>query len=225
MHLFAHLVERGGQLSHFALARHMDAVFVIALAHPLNAAGKLRNRLGHNAGNQPRQHQHDGQRQQEDEHHAVAHGNQRIYRLLHIRQQHEHAESLSVLLQRRGKTADPNARNVAPGQRVEHGRGLRLARAILQMEAIIRILFPAQNGMHLAQRQQRAAPLAERVVRHLAIRIYNQKAAAALAGRLYKPLMKRIRGVAAHPFPQRGGKVPGLRGMGADRVGKQRVAD
>ena len=35
--------------------------------------------------------------------------------------------------------------------------------------------FPAQNGMHLAQRQQRAAPLAERVVRHLAIRIYNQK--------------------------------------------------
>lgn len=60
---------------------------------------------------------------------------------------------------------------------------------------------------------------------HLAIRIYNQKAAAALAGRLYKPLMKRIRGVAAHPFPQRGGKVPGLRGMGADRVGKQRVAD
>lgn len=79
--------------------------------------------------------------------------------------------------------------------------------------------------MHLAQRQQRAAPLAERVVRHLATRIYNQKAAAALAGRLYKPLMKRIRGVAAHPFPQRGGKVPGLRGMGADRVGKQRVAD
>ena len=116
-------------------------------------------------------------------------------------------------------------RNVAPGQRVEHGRGLRLTRAILQMEAIIRILFPAQNGMHLTQRQQRAAPLAERVVRHLAIRIYNQKAAAALAGRLYKPLMKRIRGVAAHPFPQRGGKVPGLRGMGADRVGKQRVAD
>ena len=79
--------------------------------------------------------------------------------------------------------------------------------------------------MHLAQRQQRAAPLAERVVRHLAIRIHDQKAAAALAGRLYKPLMKRIRGLAAHPFPQRGGKVPGLRGMGADRVGKQRVAD
>lgn len=80
--------------------------------------------------------------------------------------------------------------------------------------------------MHLAQRQQRAGT-ARRTCRpgHLAIRIYNQKAAAALAGRLYKPLMKRIRGVAAHPFPQRGGKVPGLRGMGADRVGKQRVAD
>ena len=53
----------------------------------------------------------------------------------------------------------------------------------------------------------------------------DPRSAAALAGRLYKPLMKRIRGVAAHPFPQRGGKVPGLRGMGADRVGKQRVAD
>lgn len=113
-----------------------------------------------------------------------------------------------------------------PGQRVEHGRGLRLARAILQMEAIIRILFSAQNGMHLAQRQQRAAPLAERVVRVTlpSVSTTKRRPPPWLAA-CTKPLMKRIRGVAAHPFPQRGGKVPGLRGMGADRVGKQRVAD
>ena len=225
VYLLAHLVERGGELRHFALALHMDAVFIVALAHPLDAAGKLRDRPGHNAGDQPRQHQHRRQRQQEDERHAVAHGDQRIHRLLHVRQQQQRAGSLSVRLQRRHEAADPHARNIAPGQRVQHGRRLRLARAVPQVETVIRILFAAQNGAHLAERQQRAAALAERVIRHLSIRVHNQKAAAALAGRLQKPLMKRIRRVAPQLFAQRGGEVLRLRRVAANRVGKQRVAD
>ena len=60
VHLLAHLVERGGELRHFALALHVDTVFIVALAHPLDAAGKLRDRPGHDAGDQPRQHQQIG---------------------------------------------------------------------------------------------------------------------------------------------------------------------
>ena len=101
VHLLAHLVERSGELRHFAFALHVDAVFVVAFAHPLDAAGKLCDRLGHDAGNQPRQHQHRRQRHQEDEPHAVAHGDQRIHRLLHIRQQQQRADAPPVRLQRR----------------------------------------------------------------------------------------------------------------------------
>ena len=54
----------------------------------------------------------------------------------------------------------------------------------LQMKAVIPIRFAAQNSAHLRKGKQRAAAFAECVIRHLSIRIDDQKATAALAGRL-----------------------------------------
>lgn len=61
---------------------------------------------------------------------------------------------------------------------------LRLARAGLQMKAVISIRFAAQNSAHLRKGKQRAAAFAECVIRHLSVRIDDQKATVALAGRL-----------------------------------------
>ena len=159
----------------------MDAVFIVALAHPLDAAGKLRDRPGQMRETSP----------------ASTSTAVNCRKMNTMRSRTEISESTVSCVRRSSapfaarpppaatQSSRPTARNIAPGP----ARPARTAPCVCPRRpaggAVIRVPFAAQNG-RTSPAPASVPPLAERVYVLPTICVHKQRRPPSLSGRLQK---------------------------------------
>ena len=235
-----HVAQRPGQMADFVRAlgevRDLGAVLV-AVAHALRAVRELAHRPGDRAGQQQRQHEHHGGRDQEHAHDREALGLHYGVDVAALRRQQQHAGHRPEALHRHRDRDDDLARVVDPHDALRRARqrlrDLRIAAAVaraeLRIERKVRAPKPALDGaadlveqpriMGLGRRQVEAQDVAAGVER---ARVEQQRAVAVVdaragPGRRHKPAQHRSDALgidrefeALQPLVARRGGLPGL---------------